>query len=89
VFAEAGIPSLENIATARTLVEAQKFMNCSPISNVSKVQAPTLLLLGSEDLRVPMNQGLAYYRALKSLNKIAEYDSILNDTLISILLTNR
>ncbi|KAK7345939.1 hypothetical protein VNO77_16555 [Canavalia gladiata] len=37
----------------------------SPISHVSKVKAPTLLLLGAQDLRVPIFDGLQYARALK------------------------
>ena len=52
--------------------DAEKFMNCSPIHNVAKVKAPVLILLGSEDLRVPMSQGLAYYRALRAANKTTE-----------------
>ncbi|MCD9644894.1 hypothetical protein HAX54_033418 [Datura stramonium] len=37
----------------------------SPISHVSKVKAPTLMLLGAKDLRVPVTDGLQYARALK------------------------
>jgi len=60
------MPTLQNLENAATL------MACSPIQHVEKVQAPTLLLLGSEDLRVPMSQGKAYYRALQIANKKAE-----------------
>ncbi|XP_016665011.1 acylamino-acid-releasing enzyme-like [Acyrthosiphon pisum] len=42
-----------------------KLADCSPCKNVHKVQAPTLLLLGEKDLRVPPSQGLAYYHLLK------------------------
>ncbi|XVF62998.1 hypothetical protein PTKIN_Ptkin09bG0053800 [Pterospermum kingtungense] len=41
------------------------FYNKSPISHISKVKAPTLMLLGAEDLRVPVSNGLQYSRALK------------------------
>ncbi|XP_021757135.1 acylamino-acid-releasing enzyme 1-like isoform X2 [Chenopodium quinoa] len=37
----------------------------SPISHVHKVKAPTLFLLGAQDLRVPVPDGLQYARALK------------------------
>ncbi|CAJ1966980.1 unnamed protein product [Sphenostylis stenocarpa] len=37
----------------------------SPISHVSKVKAPTLFLLGAQDVRVPNYDGLQYARALK------------------------
>lgn len=40
----------------------------SPITNIRNVKAPTLLLLGKKDLRVPPSQGLAYYYTLKELN---------------------
>jgi len=77
VVAEAGLPfpdvkTMSFIPAARSLEEAKKYMECSPITNVSKVKAPTLLLLGTEDLRVPMSQGMAYYRALKAHGKIAQ-----------------
>ncbi|KAJ8627118.1 hypothetical protein MRB53_020425 [Persea americana] len=37
----------------------------SPISHLSKVKTPTLFLLGAQDLRVPVSNGLQYARALK------------------------
>ncbi|XP_065201049.1 acylamino-acid-releasing enzyme-like isoform X2 [Planococcus citri] len=45
-----------------------KMMEVSPIKYIKNVKAPTLLLLGKKDLRVPPSQGLAYYHALKELN---------------------
>jgi len=42
-----------------------KLADCSPCKNAHKVQAPTLLLLGKKDLRVPPSQGQAYYHLLK------------------------
>jgi acylaminoacyl-peptidase len=74
-YSEAGVNFGSNdtvLPTLQTLENVTKFMEASPIKHVAKVQAPTLLLLGSEDLRVPMSQGTAYYRALKVANKNAE-----------------
>ncbi|KAI3903814.1 hypothetical protein MKW92_041230 [Papaver armeniacum] len=39
--------------------------NKSPISHLAKVKTPTLFLLGAQDLRVPVSNGLQYARALK------------------------
>jgi dipeptidyl aminopeptidase/acylaminoacyl peptidase len=77
VQAESGFPFPELpiqtfIPAARSEEEARKYMACSPVTYASKVKAPTLLQLGSEDLRVPMSQGMAYYRALKAHGKTAE-----------------
>nr|XP_019709014.1 acylamino-acid-releasing enzyme 1 isoform X1 [Elaeis guineensis] len=41
------------------------FYNKSPISHLSKVKAPVLFLLGAQDLRVPVSNGLQYARALR------------------------
>ncbi|GAB4851013.1 hypothetical protein Ancab_030309 [Ancistrocladus abbreviatus] len=41
------------------------FYDKSPISYLRKVKTPTLLLLGAQDLRVPVSNGLQYARALK------------------------
>ncbi|KAJ4968380.1 hypothetical protein NE237_015081 [Protea cynaroides] len=41
------------------------FYSKSPISHISKVKTPTLFLLGAQDLRVPVSNGLQYARALK------------------------
>lgn len=43
-----------------------KMRNASPIVHAHKVKAPTLLLLGSKDLRVPHQQGTEYYLRLKA-----------------------
>ncbi|KAH6821552.1 acylaminoacyl-peptidase-like protein [Perilla frutescens var. hirtella] len=49
-------PSAEHLAL---------FHNKSPIAHISKVKTPTLLLLGAQDLRVPVSNGIQYARALK------------------------
>lgn len=41
------------------------FYSKSPISHLSKVKAPVLFLLGAQDLRVPVSNGLQYARALR------------------------
>src|SRR5882724_7129082 len=38
----------------------------SPINWISNVMVPTLMLLGKRDRRVPITQGLKYYRILKA-----------------------
>lgn len=54
IFSEA--PSAEDLNV---------FYNKSPISHLSKVKTPTIFLLGAQDLRVPVSNGLQYARALK------------------------
>lgn len=77
VYAESGVnlpeyPLQTIVPTFRDLTEAEKYIKASPIHLAEKVQAATLLLLGNEDLRVPMQQGINYYRALKAYGKIVE-----------------
>ncbi|XP_053986715.1 acylamino-acid-releasing enzyme-like isoform X1 [Hylaeus volcanicus] len=45
-----------------------KMYKCSPIRHVGKVKAPTLLCIGSNDLRVPPSQGKLWYQRLKANN---------------------
>ncbi|GMP77223.1 hypothetical protein CsSME_00033570 [Camellia sinensis var. sinensis] len=54
IFTEA--PSAEHLSL---------FHSKSPISHLSRVKTPTLFLLGAQDLRVPISNGLQYARALK------------------------
>ncbi|XP_068634296.1 acylamino-acid-releasing enzyme 1 isoform X2 [Aristolochia californica] len=48
------------------------FHGKSPISHISKVKAPILFLLGAQDLRVPVSNGLQYARVLKEQGKVAK-----------------
>ncbi|KAJ6632877.1 Acylamino-acid-releasing enzyme [Pseudolycoriella hygida] len=57
------------IPAAKNFDDFQKLYKSSPIVYASEVKAATLLLLGTEDLRVPMSQGMSFYRALKAYNK--------------------
>lgn len=76
-MAESGIAFPDNtmktfIPAAKNVDDFRKLYEASPIVHVSKVKAATLLLLGTEDLRVPITQGMNFYRALKAYNKTAE-----------------
>jgi acylaminoacyl-peptidase len=71
VAVETGIPytSVEEM----NLTALEKMKKCSPISYVSNVTAPTLLLIGSKDRRVPSSQGINYYYSLKANNVKTKY----------------
>ena len=43
-----------------------KMFKCSPIIHVNNVKAPTLLCIGSSDLRVPPSQGKLWFQRLKA-----------------------
>lgn len=45
-----------------------KMFNHSPILHSDKVRAPTLILLGSDDVRVHMGQGKLWYNRLIANN---------------------
>ncbi|XP_048482643.1 acylamino-acid-releasing enzyme [Plutella xylostella] len=61
---EAGFPFTEKGPVSEDQLLAMR--RCSPIVHVHKVKAPTALMLGSVDKRVPFYQGLEYYRRLKA-----------------------
>ncbi|KAK9930969.1 hypothetical protein M0R45_018269 [Rubus argutus] len=56
------------------------FHSKSPISHISKVKTPTLFLLGAQDLRVPISNGLQYARALKEKGVAVKVIVFPNDT---------
>eukprot|EP00054_Salpingoeca_dolichothecata_P010788 m.60003 g.60003 ORF g.60003 m.60003 type:complete len:749 (-) comp19148_c2_seq2:91-2337(-) len=67
-YVEAGLQyDADAMTSAASVTVREKMMQASPIMHVSTVQAPTLVLLGAKDKRVPMSQGLMWHRALKSL----------------------
>ncbi|KAI5984636.1 Alpha/Beta hydrolase protein [Pisolithus albus] len=46
-----------------------KLYSASPIAHVDKVHTPVLLLIGEDDLRVPISQGKGYYHVLRGSGK--------------------
>ncbi|KAJ8547290.1 hypothetical protein K7X08_010876 [Anisodus acutangulus] len=60
-----GNEAKSNYTAAPSAEHLALFYDKSPISHVSKVKAPTLMILGAKDLRVPITDGLQYARALK------------------------
>lgn len=65
---ESGFPYEGLAKVVDNLEIINKMVDVSSMKNIKNVKAPTLLLLGKKDLRVPPAQGLAYYHALKELN---------------------
>lgn len=58
--------------TQKGPVDDELFMRMrkkSPIQYVHQVKAPTFLMIGSKDLRVPPSQGIEFYHRLKA-NKV-------------------
>lgn len=70
--AEAGTPFIEALPPSTMEKKYSeiylKMFSHSPIVHADKVKAPTLLLLGSNDLRVPFSQGKLWYNRLKANN---------------------
>ncbi|KAM3249131.1 hypothetical protein P3L10_010900 [Capsicum annuum] len=64
-FEAFGSEAKSNFTEAPSAEHLALFYDKSPISHVSKVKTPTLMLLGAKDLRVPITDGLQYARALK------------------------
>jgi acylaminoacyl-peptidase len=52
------MPSEKDLAVFRAI---------SPVVHVNNVKAPTLMLIGAKDRRVPQSQGISYYHTLRSL----------------------
>ncbi|XP_075113059.1 acylamino-acid-releasing enzyme isoform X4 [Nicotiana tabacum] len=64
-FEAFGSEAISNFTAAPSAEHLALFYDKSPISHVSKVKAPTLMVLGAQDLRVPITDGLQYAQALK------------------------
>ncbi|KAJ8676560.1 hypothetical protein QAD02_012347 [Eretmocerus hayati] len=71
-LAESGYPSIEKIPETYDRKDygqiLQKMLDHSPIVYVDKVKTPTLIALGSKDLRVPFSQGKMWYNRLNANN---------------------
>ncbi len=72
-FVEAGLP-YDNDARALALSPASfdAMQKASPMHFVGGVVAPTLLLIGGQDLRVPPSQGIMWHNALKARGVITK-----------------
>jgi dipeptidyl aminopeptidase/acylaminoacyl peptidase len=63
-YAESGLPySPQRVPTA---AEYAHMLSVSPIVHAGAVQTPLLMLLGASDARVPIAQGIDYYKLLKA-----------------------
>ncbi|XP_027363094.1 acylamino-acid-releasing enzyme-like isoform X2 [Abrus precatorius] len=60
-----GAKGRDEFTEAPSVEDLTLFYSKSPISHLSKVKTPTLLLVGAKDLRVPISTGLQYVRALR------------------------
>ena len=69
VFVECGLqPSLHGLEIIHDITKAEvlaKFNEQSPARFCDKVKCPVMMMVGSNDRRVPMSQGLNYCRMLK------------------------
>ncbi|TPP62417.1 Acylaminoacyl-peptidase (S09 family) [Fasciola gigantica] len=70
-FAEAGILNTDSEWTLSHITDLEDFKKFRAMSPLNQLKpdwsAPLLLLLGAKDRRVPMSQGLTFYRKLKAL----------------------
>ncbi|GIX81740.1 acylamino-acid-releasing enzyme [Caerostris extrusa] len=65
-WVECGFGENFDLTTIITPVHLRVFWEKSPARYVDNVYTPTLLLLGKNDRRVPISQGLKYYKLLKA-----------------------
>lgn len=76
---------LEKILNPTTL---SIMYECSPIKYVAQVKAPTLLLVGKVDRRVPPTQSIEYYRLLKLHGVKTKYGDLLIRALFPVFFIN-
>lgn len=66
-YVEAGLAyGLPDRAWPLTPTAFAAMQKASPIAHIDGVRAPTLLMLGGQDLRVPPSQGLLWYSAVRA-----------------------
>ncbi|GIY65666.1 acylamino-acid-releasing enzyme [Caerostris darwini] len=76
-WVEGGCGDNFEMSTVATPDNLKTMWERSPIKYLENVRSPTLLLLGTKDLRVPMSQGLKYYQLLKARGvpvRVCKYD---------------
>ncbi|KAJ1522012.1 hypothetical protein ONE63_002334 [Megalurothrips usitatus] len=76
-FSEVGLAY--KTAAATSVEDLAAMRRCSPIEHVAKVKAPTMLMLGKKDLRVPFSQGISYYHSLHAcgvVTKVHLYEDV-------------
>jgi acylaminoacyl-peptidase len=61
-----GKVGLSNYSEAPSVEDLSVLYQISPIAHISKVNVPTLFLLGAQDRRVPVSNGLQYVQALRA-----------------------
>ncbi|XP_059446033.1 acylamino-acid-releasing enzyme isoform X2 [Corylus avellana] len=74
-----GIKGKYSFTEAPPAEQLTLFHSKSPISHLSKVKTPILFLLGAQDLRVPVSNGLQYARALKEKGGVVKVIVFPND----------
>ncbi|XP_062168533.1 acylamino-acid-releasing enzyme-like isoform X2 [Alnus glutinosa] len=75
-----GSKGKDSFTEAPSAEQLTLFHSKSPISHLSKVKTPILFLLGAQDLRVPVSNGLQYTRALKEKGAVVKVIVFPNDT---------
>ena len=68
-----GVRFLERQSDGMLMAEPDRYVEQSPLTYVSNVQTPVLLLHGEADLRCPIEQSEQYFVALKRLGKEVEF----------------
>jgi dipeptidyl aminopeptidase/acylaminoacyl peptidase len=75
MIATSDIPSYENLMGGGNPYESagpHSFDRQSPISYVHNATTPTLIVHGEQDERVPVSQGIFFYRGLRTYDVPAE-----------------
>lgn len=68
---EESVPRMDSPEAAEMFL---KMFKSSPIIHADKVKAPTLVCIGSNDLRVPPSQGKHWYHRIKANGVKTKYE---------------